>query len=611
MKETQTRSQALYDKEVRRARKEAFKSSSTVVKLQEELKGARNVLSVTRSDLDLHRVKVGKREQETFEAQYKLVGAQEELEKMRLQMKSVEEERDALAKKVETVEAERDGLGKQLEVVGEQRNTFEQQVKTVEEERVALEQQVKVARADRDALGKQIKILKAERDALKTSLKDEEVARIAAEGKIALPNPKIRDEFTSPRKGQVPSMNRSHESMKEDEDPHDDSEEDEELKATKAELVRETKRRKMANEQIEFMKIECQFMTCSCRRAEKKGKKYVYDASLDEAMEKKREEVALLLKNAREAEARERGNQKQDPPCLPMDLDIPASAPPTTTVATSTFNFSPTTGTFQNVKMEVDLQNENLIDLESPPKTTKDARPVLQQSISAPLPEDLSLMSLLHAPHHPEATAGQSSAPVAPRPLPVVPSRETGAKATGTLRHHPHSSSREASAPSTQGSRHLSRPPSRGLPASSSSSASSARAARQQSRPPSREAHTSSTTAARRPPSRQVRTTTSVPQRQPGHASSRQGSATSTIPALHEQHTKQLRIVSTTTTVPLAGPFTPSTMTREEALEQIRQRRGRAKSVADGSLTPRKQMVEGAAKRDISAPAAVCQKEKK
>ena len=77
--------------------------------------------------------------------------------------------------------------------------------------------------------------------------------------------------------------------------------------------------------------------------------------------------------------------------------------------------------------------------------------------------------------------------------------------------------------------------------------------------------------------------------------------------------------VSTTTRIPLANPpdLTPPTtlpvdldnpalsptMSREEALAQIRERRGRARSLAQGTLTPRKQMVEGGTRRDISAPA--------
>ncbi len=77
--------------------------------------------------------------------------------------------------------------------------------------------------------------------------------------------------------------------------------------------------------------------------------------------------------------------------------------------------------------------------------------------------------------------------------------------------------------------------------------------------------------------------------------------------------------ISTTTRIPLAAApdLTPvttllpaaevdalsPTMSREEALAQIRERRGRARSLAQGTMTPRKQMVDGANRRDISAPA--------
>lgn len=53
------------------------------------------------------------------------------------------------------------------------------------------------------------------------------------------------------------------------------------------------------------------------------------------------------------------------------------------------------------------------------------------------------------------------------------------------------------------------------------------------------------------------------------------------------------------------------TMTKEQALEQIKLRRGRARSIAQGTLTPRKKMCEGVGsyeRRDISAPAAVAMK---
>ena len=68
-----------------------------------------------------------------------------------------------------------------------------------------------------------------------------------------------------------------------------------------------------------------------------------------------------------------------------------------------------------------------------------------------------------------------------------------------------------------------------------------------------------------------------------------------------------------TVTVPLKddlpftpAPATPGGMSRADALEQIRQRRGRARSIAAGNGTPRKRMVEvGELRRDISAPGRV------
>jgi hypothetical protein len=111
----------------------------------------------------------------------------------------------------------------------------------------------------------------------------------------------------------------------------------------------------------------------------------------------------------------------------------------------------------------------------------------------------------------------------------------------------------------------------------------------------------------------------------------------------HTPRFREIRTVTTTTTIPmnfdasstpapanqLSAPPTPvtiahppmskaptspfpfggaalrpdGTLDREAALEQIRLRRGRARSVAMGLGTPRKQMMEGLARRDISAPA--------
>ncbi|KAL8914194.1 MAG: hypothetical protein Q9172_007140 [Xanthocarpia lactea] len=95
-KETQAHAQSVYEKEVRRARKEAFKSSSALVNLQEELKTTRNRYTLMREEVDVQKRRLEKKEQEAFASQYQLVGVQEDLDRTRQQMKIVEEERDAL-----------------------------------------------------------------------------------------------------------------------------------------------------------------------------------------------------------------------------------------------------------------------------------------------------------------------------------------------------------------------------------------------------------------------------------------------------------------------------------------------------------------------------------
>lgn len=81
---------------MKKARKEAFKSSSALVKLQEELKSTRNTLRITYSGFDLEKRKLQQKEQERFEMEYKLIPLQEHVEKLKQKLKVVEEERDAL-----------------------------------------------------------------------------------------------------------------------------------------------------------------------------------------------------------------------------------------------------------------------------------------------------------------------------------------------------------------------------------------------------------------------------------------------------------------------------------------------------------------------------------
>lgn len=550
-----------------------------MVKLQEELKSARSELSITRSDLDLHRVKVSKREQETFEAQYKLVGAQEEIDKLKQQDKSVEEEKYRRGQ--EALEA-----GNKLVGVQEELEKVKEYLKVAEEEKYRREQEVLEignklvgVHEELEKVKEHLKVVEEEKEALKTSLKEEEVARIAAEGKIALPSSEVQDEFSSPKKTKpAVELNKEHREVtslpKETEpltkkrawDEDYDSDNEDELTKTQKELERERKLRKRWHDQIEYMKMECQFKMCSCRRAEKNGETYVHDNSLakeiaheQEKLRKWRAEQRALLAN-KESSTTQQLPAVQKPAVQKPAVQKPAVREPAVqkpavqkpavqepAVEEPLIQFSPVTGTFKTVTEEEKLQPEAESRAQTSTAASKDARPELMHSVSAPLPEDISHMSLLHAPHLPKPATIGTVVPSAPRPGHRRVSREEfiAAFAAGQARSRP--SSREAHT----GPRRPLRPTGT-------------------NRPPSRDTHNKSTLG----PPRQF------------------------------QPTKGIRVVNTTTTttVPLAKVFSPPTMTREEALEQIKHRRERAKSCTAGILTPRRQMVEGATKRDISAP---------
>ena len=91
----------MFEKEVRRARKEAFKSSSTLVNMQEELKTARNRYTLMREEMESQRRMRVEKEQETFRVQCQVSEIQKELEVLTDVLSGAEEERDALKRKLE------------------------------------------------------------------------------------------------------------------------------------------------------------------------------------------------------------------------------------------------------------------------------------------------------------------------------------------------------------------------------------------------------------------------------------------------------------------------------------------------------------------------------
>ena len=418
-KEKHTHAQSIYEKEVRRARKEAFKSSSALVKLQEELKSARNKYTLMREEVEVQRRKLAAKERERFAAECQMVDLREELGRLKKQNESVE----------------------------------------------------------------------AERDALKTSLKEEEIARIAAEGAIALPPSREGEEFASPGKR---SRHQHRESLKENIDPEATEVEDE-LLLLKEALQMEKRLRLRADDQVHFMKMECQFQCCSCRVAERQGIEYVHDESLAREMSDMASKIAV------EYETPPTEKETSTDP-VPVRPSTPPRQPSQQREPSEPLTFSPATGTFHKTP--------------SSPKPSSSASPS-SHLLPQPRPTTPPPSTLIQ-PTLPDPTSSFTF-PVTPRPLPIPPPR--------TISHPPPTTTN----PST----------------------------------------------------------------------------------INPQTASAIEIAETTTiTIPLKSddffspaPATPGGISREAALEQIRQRRGRARSIAmgHGSGTPRK--VEGLnLRRDISAP---------
>ncbi|RDW85873.1 hypothetical protein BP5796_04198 [Coleophoma crateriformis] len=429
-KEKYQHTKAEWEKEVRRLRKEAFRSQSSIVKLQEELKASRLAHKIVSSDLESEKQRNKNREQEAFEARYQLVGVQEELAQM-----------------IENV-----------------------------------------------------KLVEQERDALRTIAKNEEIARIAAEGRLPLPFQPHNDEFASPKKARssldpmtILSSAASEEEM-------------EELKFL---LDWEKQNATRAHDRIEFLEEELRLQCAAASAARIEMPTMLEAVEVHDAEVQTAEVQTVEFQNA-EVQTAEIQN---------------AEVPPTEDV----------TANEEQQQSHIFIPEEGVFRAISPQPSPRRPANII---IAEPEPEERDLVC--HA---------------------RTPTCEPPARALG-----------------------------RGI--TSRTSLQSLFDGLPSPQEPSNESMTSENMTS---------------DESAMTANLTENIATTIEPIFHT--------ISTTTRVPLVDTsdetpvpkskewdnFCP-TMTREEALAQIRERRGRARSLAQGTLTPRKQMVEAGARRDISAP---------
>ncbi|KAM5351856.1 hypothetical protein ACJ41O_004579 [Fusarium nematophilum] len=500
-KETHAHTQALWEKEIRRARKETFKTQSSIVKLQEELKSARGTAKMTDESLKREKERSKVREQEAFTARYQIVGVQEQLEQ-------------------------------------------------------ALER---------------IKVVEQERDAYKTAAKNEEVARIAAEGRIPLPQPQdADDEFASPKKRRESKEPRVSLSTM---DIVSSAASETEIEELTYQLQWERQRADRAHEMIEFLQAECHLRCCPCSKSRDR-------TSMEGARPKRRSSIGLEGPNEKllklDNEAAEVEQRAQTPPRIQepeqeLEPGLEQAAerilPKSKKEPRRSTIFCPKEGIFRTVseqeaeaieaRLRIEAEEAAAAQQETHPEAQVETGPVVEEAteIEPPTPgeeertyrrfartpsvdppafamlaqERTSLLSLLNAPH------GDAPSEAHTAPLPSVPTMpDVVEDALVSPDTRPHTSAAFYT----------------------------------------------------------VTTTTTVPIHDDN------------IPH-NSSFSERLRTPShnsTGTTFDLSNPALTPTMTREQALAKIRERRGRARSIAQGTMTPRRRMVEGVDRRDMSAP---------
>jgi len=509
-KETYSHTQAIWEKEIRRARKETFKAQSSVVKLQEELKAARAATKSAEECLEREKQLSKAREQEAFTSRYQLVGIQEELAR-------------------------------------------------------ALER---------------IKFLEEERDAFKAVAKVEEAARLAE--LLPLPPEDPDSEFASPRRRSARRSMQGRESLSTFEIASS--------AATEAELEEltrlwqwERQRADRTQEHLEFVEAEFEILSSRSKLSQRESR--IISPRKEQPIPIDPSDLAILGQEYEPSDTSSPGEVPQ-----PEGHEDDENAAETTVIAPTVVEtpaedveaekkeqpaerketrrgtiFVPAEGIFRTISqmefeaMEKEQESENdktpelpsPVDAEPGPPRFSRTPSVEPPSFALMVQERTSLLSLLNAPRESEAHCGFN-----------IPT--TSGDVSSSAQEEENASETEAEAENESPMNDES--PIRAEPTS-------------ETRP-----HTSTAFYT-------VTTTTTIPMKD--------DDATPHSAPLLPMHGR-------TPSFDVNNPALTPTMTREEALAQIRERRGRARSAMQGAMTPRRQMTVvgvGVGDRNVSAPA--------
>lgn len=319
-KETHAHTQALWEKEIRRARKENFKAQSTIVKLQEDLKNTRAATKLVEESLQHEKDRSSAREEQNREAENTIAKLQDDLRMVKAATKvvkdSLRDEKDrSNAREQQRLKAESTITKLQADLKSSQamNKLVEQSLEQEREKGRARDAELFEVKYQANSLQDQLeqaferlKLVEQERDAYKVAAKNEEVARLAAEGRIPLPAEQSDDEFASPpRKRRLASTIRCR-------DPRvslstmevvSSAASELEIEQLTEQLQWERQRADRAQEMIEFMQAECQMHCCPCSKSKRRTSMLAQQLPRATPERKKASAEASIPEEKREASA--------------------------------------------------------------------------------------------------------------------------------------------------------------------------------------------------------------------------------------------------------------------------------------------------------------------
>jgi hypothetical protein len=294
VKERQAHERQVFEKEVRKARKDAFRAGSALVKLQEDLKESRVEVRSLKAETQHEKFEKEKSKQEAFERAYTLAGVVEEMEVLRGKLRAMEAAREA-----ELLEQQSSRMHREEEEDERDEEAEEEEEEEQEEEGRHLSEQQEQDEPECATLVAEAQTLQDLEVTDHTGQPRQNRFERISIAELHSPEPGMR----TAKGSQTNQPQQLSQELQED----TTSDLREQLCAVDAELQWEKKLRQRAEEMVHFLQMECQFEICACRVAEKNGKRFVHDKEYHElALARSIEEAEQIqLCEAQEGQSRD------------------------------------------------------------------------------------------------------------------------------------------------------------------------------------------------------------------------------------------------------------------------------------------------------------------